>query len=233
VGEAFAWWRRRIESKGILVFVARHVPPEEMSGFTIAADAGPAIVINGADPPARRVFSLLHELAHALLRQGGVSSLSSMHAPKIERFCNEVAARTLIPGQELRSHRLARGRAPEGPQTTWSAEDLKRLAADFGTSVQAAYLRLVDEKLASRDAYARWLSQFGQKFEKIEHKGEGGPDFYTLKIHDLGRPYLERVFDAFHADAIPLASVCDLLGVKADTARKLESRLAEDLLKAS
>ncbi|PJN92810.1 hypothetical protein CNY89_26350, partial [Amaricoccus sp. HAR-UPW-R2A-40] len=46
-------------------------------GSRIGADALPFIVVNRKDAYARRVFSLLHELAHLMLRQSGVSDLDA------------------------------------------------------------------------------------------------------------------------------------------------------------
>ena len=107
------------------------------------------------------------------------------------------------------------------------------MARDFGVSREVVYRRLVDVGLAGREDYVRWRNRLAPpRKEADEPQRKGGPDFYRLKIHDLGLSYLRRVFDAFHAQAITLADVCDYIGVRADVARKLESRFFEEMLKA-
>jgi Zn-dependent peptidase ImmA (M78 family)/DNA-binding XRE family transcriptional regulator len=234
--DAFRFWRRQIEAKGILIFIVRGIDPDEMSGFTLAADAAPVLAINGGEGVERRLFTLLHELTHALLRQGGVSDLHEEDGDPesmIERFCNAVAARVLLPDQELLGHEIVEKGGREASRL-WLDADLAVLARDFGVSREVVYRRLVDLELARREDYLRWRSRLtAPRRVADETDRKGGPDFYRLKIHDLGLSYLRRVFDAYQARIITLADVCDYVGVKADVARKLESRFSEEMLKAS
>ncbi|WP_197486940.1 ImmA/IrrE family metallo-endopeptidase, partial [Rhizobium bangladeshense] len=70
---AFVAWRSKIEDAGALVFQASRIESDEASGFAIWADALPVMVVNRKDAYPRRVFSLLHEIAHLMLRHSGVS----------------------------------------------------------------------------------------------------------------------------------------------------------------
>lgn len=68
-------WRQRIENAGVLVFQAARITSEEASGFALAYDVLPTVVINRKDAPVRCLFSLAHEFAHLALRKSGVSDL--------------------------------------------------------------------------------------------------------------------------------------------------------------
>src|SRR6476660_2732460 len=73
--DALNGWRDAIERIGVLVTQMQDVPPAEASGFSVAELPLPVIVANIKDSPRRRVFTLLHELVHILLREGGLCDL--------------------------------------------------------------------------------------------------------------------------------------------------------------
>ncbi|MGB9616108.1 MAG: helix-turn-helix domain-containing protein [Desulfomonilaceae bacterium] len=73
--EAFNWWRNSLELKGILVFQANQVDISEMRGFSLSERPLPVIVTNVKDLPLARIFTMLHELVHVAIRQGGVCDL--------------------------------------------------------------------------------------------------------------------------------------------------------------
>ncbi|WP_043358334.1 XRE family transcriptional regulator, partial [Belnapia sp. F-4-1] len=104
---AFDFWRRRLEERDILVFVVsgphRSVELAEMRGFAIAKPELPVIVVNGKDySQGGKAFTLLHELVHILLGESAISNGASVEPGlsaeerRIERFCDEVAAATLM-----------------------------------------------------------------------------------------------------------------------------------------
>ena len=122
----FVAWRSRIEELGVLVFQASRVESSEASGFAYWADELPFVVVNRKDAPGRRLFSLLHELAHLMLHQSGVSDLDPegrrpVSDERVEVFCNKVAASALMPRLQFLSQPEI-GRAPEG-RRDWSDEE--------------------------------------------------------------------------------------------------------------
>jgi Zn-dependent peptidase ImmA (M78 family) len=46
-----------------------------MRGVSLPGDVLPIVILNGGDAHAGRIFTLLHELTHLLLRQGGVCDM--------------------------------------------------------------------------------------------------------------------------------------------------------------
>lgn len=95
----------KIENIGVLVMrnsivgnnTHRPLDREEFRGFAIADDYAPVIFINAADIPQAQIFTLLHEFAHLLVGESGVSDLSPRNSNRIEKFCNTLAAEFLVP----------------------------------------------------------------------------------------------------------------------------------------
>ena len=103
---AFDFLRNAAERKGIFVLLkgdlgSQHtaIELEIFRGFSIADNIAPFIVINGRDARTAWPFTLLHEIVHLLLGQTGVSG--GRAESDIERFCDDVAGRFLLPDYEV------------------------------------------------------------------------------------------------------------------------------------
>ena len=108
-----------------------------MRGFSIAEWPFPVIAVNGSDFYRPRLFTLLHELAHLGLRDGGLCDLHESTSrfrdanDEIERFCNQVAAAVLMPEAELLADPNFAG---ANQNYRWSLEELEALSHPFGAS---------------------------------------------------------------------------------------------------
>ncbi|UGY17942.1 ImmA/IrrE family metallo-endopeptidase [Bradyrhizobium septentrionale] len=106
-----------------------------MRGTALAETTLPVILVNGKDRGNGRVFTLLHEFCHLALRQSGVSNVGSDRNdapnPAVEKFCNAVAAATLMPRDWLLSERLVN---QKNGQKSWRDDELEALALRFGVS---------------------------------------------------------------------------------------------------
>jgi transcriptional regulator with XRE-family HTH domain len=109
--EAFREWRLLIENAGILTFQANDVAVDEARGFSFAERPLPVAVANIKDAPRARIFTLLHEVTHILLSDGGICDLHESiedEASRIEAFCNRVAGAVLFPRAALLSSDVVR-----------------------------------------------------------------------------------------------------------------------------
>ena len=230
--DAFAGWLRAVESLGVLVLRSSDVPMETMRGFSLSGDHIPVIVVNALDAPRGQVFTLAHELAHLMLREGGLCGLSepdSGEGRHIEAWCNSVAGAILMPRVALLDE-LAED-APS--ERDWTDDELAEMSERYGISQEAVLLRLVTLNLASRDLYAarrqRYLSAYAEHREKErQHRRStsgGGPPRHRMVIRDQGKPYVRLVLDAYHRDAISLSSLSTLLDMRVDHLPKLEKEL--------
>jgi hypothetical protein len=134
--DGFNSWRASIECEGGLVFQTRatarlRADPSEARGFSIADQPFPVIVVNGSDRPTARSSTLIHELTHIALKNGGLCDLHYAASPRsnidrTEVFCNRVAGSALLPtdallrGDVVTSSTVVSQERPRGAQ---SAED--------------------------------------------------------------------------------------------------------------
>ena len=217
-------WVRPIEARGVLVVNLDGVDIDEAAGFSISEWPYPAVAINGADWPRRRLFTLLHELAHLALNAGGLCDLHEARArrdeqDRIEHFCNAAAAAALVPRDAL----LAESGSHVAPTT----DVLWQLAQRFSVSSESILLRLVSLGLRTWDDYWELRAELETLYrdardrEREERRGESAPIYYQTKARNLGHGYVGSVLDAFEAQAISTRDVADYLDVKFEQLGKL------------
>jgi len=102
--DAFNYIREKIEANNIFVFQMQ-MPIEDARGFVLA-DTNPfVIVVNSSDNINARIFTLLHEYGHVLLKESGVDnpdcSADNQHYA-VERWCNNFASEFILPSDILK-----------------------------------------------------------------------------------------------------------------------------------
>lgn len=232
---AFIAWRSKIEDAGALVFQASRIEGDEASGFAIWADTFPVMVVNRKDAYPRRVFSMLHELTHLMLRQSGVSDLEAdgprpQDDERVEAFCNQVAAAALIPQDLLLAEPivLARGAG----RHEWSDTEIQSLSLTYSVSREAIVRRLLSLQRASEEFYGRKRRQFAVEFqqqrERERAKNEGkiiARNMPRETIADFGKPFVRRVIENYRQDRMSLSEVSGYLGVKVRHVPGIERQL--------
>ena len=219
---------RRVETRGHLVIQVQRVTITEMRGFSIADDLVPVIALNGSDWPRGKIFTLLHELAHVGLRSGALCDLSRETPSPEERFCDQVAAATLMPARQFRFETRRRNVFAR------SYEDLRALGGQFGSSAEAALLRMVNLKLATWDDYTLMRAEFRKAYEsykrdeKDARAGKDTPIYYQLKVRDLGRPFIRSMLRAHNEGVLSSRDTAHLLDVTYDKIPKLLERINGD-----
>lgn len=232
---AFVAWRSKIEDAGALVFQASRIESDEASGFAIWADVLPVIVVNRKDAYPRRVFSLLHELVHLMLRQSGVSDLEAhglrpQEDEHVEAFCNHVAAATLVPEDLLLAEPIVAARGVG--QHEWSDAEVHSLSMNYSVSRETIVRRLLTLQRASDDFYGRKRRQYAVEFQQLRErekaKNAGKPiprDMPRETVADFGKPFVRRVIENYHQDRISLSEVSGYLGVKVRHVPGIERQL--------
>jgi Zn-dependent peptidase ImmA (M78 family) len=159
--------RRKIEEKGILV-LQDSFPREDGSGFCLAHDKRPLILINTKQQTrARRLFTLAHELAHVLMGQTGISD-PFVRRNAVERRCNRFAGSFLVPESYV-SNLLGAPvtRDPDLEDVRWAARKLK-------VSQEATALRLEQLKIYKSGSHSKWLSLVHNDNPDYSERGGGG-----------------------------------------------------------
>jgi Zn-dependent peptidase ImmA (M78 family)/DNA-binding XRE family transcriptional regulator len=220
--EAFAGWMEAVESVGVFVLRTSEVPFGEMRGFSISSGSIPIIVVNALDWPRGQVFTLLHEFAHLMLREGGLCDLlepDSGQGRQIEAWCNAVAAATLMPASSFLDNEVLR---PPG-RREWDDDVLTQLSGRWGVSREAVLRRLVTLGRATMAFYLQKRDEYQIAYEERREEerlrrkrseSSGGPPPYRMTVRDRGKPYVRLVLDAYQRDLITPSSLSNLLSLK-------------------
>ena len=200
------------EDAGVLVMISgvvgsdnhRRLDPEEFRGFSLVDEYAPTIFINGADTKAAQIFTLAHELAHLWLGQSAVSDIDPARSTTniTERWCNQVAAEFLVPGELLSEGGLDLGNL---------TEDLERLARRFKVSTLVALRRVFDAGMLARDRYQSAYEEELQRVKDLTEQREGGGgDFYKTQPARVGKRFARALIEStleghtLHRDAFQM-----------------------------
>jgi Zn-dependent peptidase ImmA (M78 family)/DNA-binding transcriptional regulator YiaG len=211
-------WVARVEERGILVTQVAGHKVGEFRGFSFAHDELPAIALNSKDAVRGKVFTLLHECAHVILRASGLCDLHSGASDNrrydaLETRCNAVAAAALMPLEHFREDPLV-VIAGQGSET-WQKETLQAIARRFTTSEEAVLRRLLTIGKTTAKFYDAWRGQWdGEDDDKTPTADRRVRIPYErLVVRDLGREYVRRVMDARARNVLTLSEASDYLGV--------------------
>jgi Zn-dependent peptidase ImmA (M78 family) len=214
-------WRSAVESAGVFVF-KRSFKQREISGFCIADDEFPVIVINNSTAFTRQSFTLFHELAHLLF---GLSGVTKDDAGFVDRFaaqerdveiaCNQFAADVLVPTSAFNPAAI--------PPDTLD-DFVSRAATRFRVSKEVILRRLLDRGLVERNTYVQRATLWNQEADS-RAEGEGGGNYYATQQAYLGGAFLGLAFAQLRAGNVSLAELSEHLGMKARNIGKLEDYL--------
>ncbi|MBA3810818.1 MAG: ImmA/IrrE family metallo-endopeptidase [Caulobacteraceae bacterium] len=219
---AFTYLRERAEAAGVFVLLigdlgSHHteIEVESFRGFALADPIAPFVAVNDRDAHTAWAFTLLHELAHIAL---GITGVSGAHvtAP-IERFCNDVASRILLPPAEVATLGVdvAAGFEAVVRQTGAAARPLRlsRTLIAFRLFESGA----IDEATweALRTTFAEEWRAARAARRKSRVPDGGGPDFYVVRRQRLGRALLALVARAVAEGTLTAIKAGKVLGVHA------------------
>ena len=219
--QAFRLLRSPTEDAGVFVLLkgdlgSHHtaIDVEVFRGLAIADDVAPFVVINDNDSRAAWSFTLLHELTHLLLGQTGFSSMNSGN--EVEEFCNNVAAEWLLPARTLDEIEIDRVR---------DLVEQKRHIGEFARArnlsrTMVAY-RLLRANRIDRPAFDRLRADFREQWRQLRdgqraraRESEGGPSYYAVRRHRVGRGLLRFTHRMVDSGALSTTKAARVLGVK-------------------
>lgn len=217
---AVAAWRAALEGAGILVFRAGDLPWEDARGFSIWAEAYPAVAFNSQEDTAPRVFTMLHEATHIALRAGGIGVCNLDDdglgkGPSVEAFCNRVAGAVLVPRQMLLMQPEVHGQSTKA----WREDELKALARRFHVSAEVIARRLVIVGKASAEFYKARRAQMKALHEgrrpKPKPGASGGMELPPERVvRESGATFTRLVLNAYEERRITASEVADAFDVR-------------------
>lgn len=216
--DAFNTWREAIERAGVAVFQASGISSQEMLGFSLSEPLLPVIVLNRKDAPVRRIFTMMHEMAHLMLRTGGLCTLKEVQA--IEVFCNEVAGESLVPKAWLLDEPVVKA---HGSHPEWPDGLIQVLATRYRVSRETILRRLLVAGYTSQPFYEGKHEQYrvewavrmkaaARKLKESEKKIIISPS--TVVVSESGRMFTRLVLEGYRRDKITTSDVSDYLEVR-------------------
>jgi Zn-dependent peptidase ImmA (M78 family) len=200
-------WRKSLLDTGIFVFKdAFRV--NEYFGFSLYDDVFPIVYVNNSSTKTRRMFTLLHELAHLLFHTSGVDTLEDSYVPalparqkRIEILCNQFATQFLVPEKAF-------AEAIAGSDHSERTAEL--IAARFHVSREVIYRKFLDRRWIDQAEYRR----ASRKWAGQRQPGSGGGDFYWNRISYLGRDYISLAFNQYYQNRIDAEQLGEYLNTK-------------------
>lgn len=225
--EALNHWRTALENLGLLVFQATNISLDEMRGFSISKNLLPVIVLNIKDSPKARIFTMLHEFVHIMLRESGLCNLeeSSKRLTKenaIEVFCNRVAGATLIPMQRLQNEAIVTAR---GEKSEWEDWEIRNLALRYRASREVVLRRLLIANYITESFYRKKIMAFHKEYESIKKKVSGFVLPHTIAISSAGKHFVRLVLNSYYQEKITSSDLSDYLDIRLKHVPTIESEI--------
>jgi Zn-dependent peptidase ImmA (M78 family) len=221
--------RIEIEGAGIIVVVNgvvgnnthRKLDPEEFRGFALVDEYAPLIFVNGTDARAAQMFTLVHELVHIWVGEGGVSNFEDMEPlpNQIEEFCNWVAAEFLVPESELRA---------VWPTIPRNEDSFQFLARRFKVSSLVAARRALDLELIDREAFFNLYREW-QEGDHHQRSARRGGDFWNNQNVRIGRLFGSAVVRAAKEGRLLYQDAYSLTGLRGRTFDSFVRQMEESI----
>jgi Zn-dependent peptidase ImmA (M78 family)/DNA-binding XRE family transcriptional regulator len=215
--EAFREWRALLEDVGILTFQATDLELEEARGFSISLKSLPVVVVNIKDAYRGRIFTLLHEVTHLALNDGGICDLDDNQrrnaSARIEAYCNRVAGAVLFPRNDLLATSQVRNH--RSSEMAWSNSEIQSLSRKFGGSREALLVQLLALGRTNENFYDKKRDDYRAEYAKgRERRREGFAPPHVVSLSSAGSFFTNLVIENFNRDHITASDVSDYLQVR-------------------
>lgn len=226
------YWIDKAEAKRIFVTLSSNfhtrlkLNSDVFKAFAIADPHAPFIFINSEDWDHGQLFSLAHELAHVWIGVSGISNdtgimgnTSDLH--QVERFCNDVAIRLLLPLEDLILFIPSKGEVQH--------KHIAKIGRKLGLSQQSIVLRA--QKLGiitdtqsrelfkqSNDAWKEFLDK-----ESRKPKSSGGPNYYIMQLRRNSKGFSNVVMNSYKNGKLKGSDASRLLNMREANFGKFES----------
>ena len=218
-------WREALEELGVLVFQTGGIELKEMRGTSVPDGPLPVIVLNNADAPHGRIFTLLHEFIHLLFANAGyqTSRIEGTRKPEeqvLERASNRFAAATLLPNKEFLAE------VSRNPEVLGGSDDaLRRFANRLKVSAETILRRLLTLNQISATLYSHKRRMWQEHSWYSRNQAEGGPPIQVKVVSSVGRSFVSLILEGYQRNAISSSDVSDYLGVQLKHLDKISAEL--------
>ena len=226
---AFALLRNAAEDAGVFVLLKGNlgthhteIGTEVFRGFSIADKIAPFVIINEYDAKSAWSFTLLHELVHLILGQTGISGTHPEN--DIERFCDDVAGRFLLPDGEIQGIALNRTNDIDDV-----AEQINEFANERNLSRRMVAYRVYRTGEINQSTYESLARRYRQQWidgssSRRERVTSLGGDFYATRRHRTGSGLINLVQRMMAAESLSTTKAATVLGIKPTQVYRLIER---------
>jgi Zn-dependent peptidase ImmA (M78 family) len=222
---AFNWWRRGLESLGVLVFTFP-LGREGVRGFSVWHDRSPVVAVNTWWRVEARTFTLFHEFGHLLTRTASACLEAGRHFARpsdaVERWCEQFSAAIVLPKLAVEKFLAEDLGRPAGLKVD-NLEVPSLVAGRFRVSLRAATLRLIEMRLATWDLYSRIPPVSDNK---PPGGGGRGRDRADIREGQYGDRAVSLMVNALNRDVLGRTDVLDALNISDADLSKLERKAA-------
>jgi len=217
VDDAWRKLRETIEQQRVAVFISgyagkntrRSFKVDEFRGFAISDEYAPAVFVNGTDAKTAQIFTLVHEMAHLLFHQTGVSGPFDVEGSESETevYCDQVAAEFLLPKNVFTGFWAGfddNDNAVNESQKKYrvSAIVVLRRARDLGLIHQQEFWTLYDKHCS----YSSTVDQ---------NRASGG-NYYRTQGTKLGGVFADAVYAALKTGKLQFSEAYTMTGMKSE-----------------
>lgn len=199
-------WKEQINKLGVLVFEVSRVSLDEMRALCVYYDEYPIILLNGSDSVNGRIFSLLHELSHLILKHKAICDIT--HDNSKEFLCNSVAAEVLVPENEFLKENIV----VNNKNNTWTNHELNELSHKYGVSKETILLRLLNLHKTTLNFYDSKKIELNNRVINKNKKGGGSPVKNQIKYN--GKMYMKLFLTAYENDIITGSEFSEAVDLK-------------------
>lgn len=210
---ALSFWIEQLGKLGINVSSYRLGENDKVRAFSLFNQFKGTIVLNNEETDKGKLFSLMHELAHILIRNTGVCDLGR---DNIESFCNKFASHILIPTSRF-IELVQKYNVNDDNADSTSAS----IALSLKVSKLAVLTRMLENDFISSkryDALAAEEYRILNIRNQIKRKGREGKkpiiNPYLVRKARIGNLFLNEIFEAYHATRITPYEASRYLGFK-------------------
>lgn len=208
--QAFNSLRGLVESRNIFVFQF-HMPMNDARGFVLVDDLPSVIVVNSSDQIEARIFTVIHEFGHVLLRKSGINTpemgLGKARLDEVEKWCNLFAAEFLLP----KDH--ATKEFSQYEDTLLEDETIGRLSRRLKVSKTMLLVRMKDLGFIDRGELGSALSDLRSR--GLPNQDEGfGETVEKRVLRERGRKFLSLVARNVEQGSLDYANAIDYLSIK-------------------
>ncbi|MYF39406.1 MAG: ImmA/IrrE family metallo-endopeptidase [Rhodothermaceae bacterium] len=184
----------------------RKLSVEEFRGFALADPYAPLIFVNGADAKSAQMFTLVHELAHIWLGNGGLSGFKNMQpeGTDVEVWCNRAASEFLVPAKEF---------SKDWEQIKKEQKPFETMARTFKVSPIVAARRALDLEYIELSTFLSFYEDYTAREYSPNNPSSGG-NFYNTQNTRVGRLFATRVLRAAKEGRISFKEACKLTGMR-------------------